>query len=148
MDTSAISGKGDQLNLFFQDGGQVVPLSTLLSTKNELADPKFLAGLKNDPRQNAILDMTAAAQGGRKRVPLDVVDNGDGTYTIIDGNATAQAAMLAGWSHIPMRIVSPLAAAESTTERQAGESQLSLDLFDLLTPRQQQQKLEQPSLFG
>ena len=33
--------------------GHLVPISTVVSTKNQLLDPKFVAGKKQDPRQNA-----------------------------------------------------------------------------------------------
>jgi hypothetical protein len=85
---------------------QVVPLSSLVSLKNELESPRFLAGTKKDPRQTAADAMVRNIEnrGGKKRDPLDVADNGDGTFTIRDGNATAQAAMLAGWSLIPVKV--------------------------------------------
>ena len=41
----------------------------------------------------------------KQRAPLQVSANGDGTFTIIDGNATAQAAMLAGWKRLPVEVV-------------------------------------------
>jgi RNA polymerase sigma factor (sigma-70 family) len=97
---------------------RVVPLSSLISRKNELQDARFLAGLKPDPRQTAIKGMLKNIEGdptGKKRAPLDVSDNGDGTFTIIDGNATAQAAMLAGWTKIPVRVVEGVAAASAPT---------------------------------
>lgn len=87
---------------------RVVPLATLISHKNELQDARFLAGEKPDPRQTAANWMLKAIEkdpSAKKRAPLDVADNGDGTFTIIDGNATAQAAMLAGWTKIPVRVV-------------------------------------------
>ncbi len=103
VDVSFLVGKGHQLGRFFEPGGTVVPLSRLVSPKNELHDPKFLAGLKSDPRQNAVTGLTNAFQGlGNKRKPLDVTRNADGTFTILDGNATAQALMLAGWKAVPV----------------------------------------------
>jgi hypothetical protein len=88
----------------------VVPLDKLIVTKDELKDPKFLAGKKADPRETAAKAMGWGIDGDPRntkgpREPLSVSDNGDGTFTVVDGNATAQAAMLAGWSRIPVRVV-------------------------------------------
>ncbi|MBP7950374.1 MAG: hypothetical protein KA004_12025 [Verrucomicrobiales bacterium] len=102
---------------------KLVRLSQLISTKNELQDKKFIAGLKKDPRQTAadwIVKAIENEAGAKKRDPLDVIDNQDGTYTIVDGNATAQALMLAGWSAVPVRIVDAPEKALGT----------QLDLFD------------------
>jgi hypothetical protein len=88
------------------DTSYVVPISSLVSDKNELLDPKFLRGEKGDPRQTATDRMVDVIEGrsDKKRDPLSVKDNNDGTYTIKDGNATAQAAMLAGWTKLPVEI--------------------------------------------
>jgi hypothetical protein len=59
----------------WQPGMPVVPLSKLVSHKNELEDPKFMAGLKKDPRQTAtywIFKAMADEPGTEKRAPLDV----------------------------------------------------------------------------
>jgi hypothetical protein len=88
------------------DKSQWVKLSKLISNKNELTDPKFLAGQKADPRQKAAQGMLSALRGeGAARKPLTVYRNADGTYTIIDGNATAQAAMLAKWDKVAVEVV-------------------------------------------
>lgn len=85
--------------------GSIVPLNTLVSTKNELADPKFLKGLKQDPRLTAFQFSTSAAQGNnKKREPLTVKDPVNGKYEIVDGNATAQMLMFVGWSEVPIII--------------------------------------------
>jgi len=84
---------------------KIVPIASLVSLKDETQDPKFKAGMKADPRQTAANAMVATYNGlpgSKRRAPLDVTDNGDGTFTIIDGNATAQAAMLAGFPFLPV----------------------------------------------
>lgn len=108
LNTFALAEQIDQAaNAFVSNpDAHWVDLSTLISPKNELADRAYLAGLKDDPRSNAMLGMLDAIKvpGAYKRDPLDVRDNGDGTYTVLDGNATSQAAMLAGWKKIPVII--------------------------------------------
>ena len=86
---------------------RIVPTHSLVSNKDERQDLKYVAGEKPDPRQRASDKMVAAINaGGAKRDPIEVHDNMDGTYTIKDGNATAQAAMLAGWTKLPVKITS------------------------------------------
>jgi N12 class adenine-specific DNA methylase len=109
VDASVLSSEKDNLAGAFDLSQRhiVVPLADLVSRKNELADPKFLAGKKKDPRQTAADWMIKAIRGedgAKKRAPLDVIENADGTFTIDDGNATAQAMMLAGWTQVPISI--------------------------------------------
>jgi RNA polymerase sigma factor (sigma-70 family) len=82
-------------------GSFVVKLDKLISPVNELNDEGFVAGKKADPRQTAINRMVSNLNGETftPREPIDLADNGDGTYTIIDGNATSQGLMLAGWQN-------------------------------------------------
>ena len=40
-----------------------------------------------------------------KRDPIQISDNGDGTFTIVDGNATFHQAQKNGWQDIPVEIV-------------------------------------------
>ncbi len=89
-------------------GLQVVDIGLLISPKNELLDPKYIltASRRLDPRQSASNYMVGAIERGeQKRLPLAVIANPDGTFTIADGNATAQAAMLAGWTKLPVVVV-------------------------------------------
>ena len=115
VDVSAIRGKNGEIWKAFdraqldKQTGRLVDIRKLISNKNELADPKFVAGLKADPRQTAANAMGQSITGDTRntkgpRAPLDVFANADGTYTIIDGNATAQAAMLAGWNTLPVNV--------------------------------------------
>lgn len=115
VDVSAIRGRNGDLWRMFDRAqldpqtGRLVSLDRLISTKDELRDPKFIAGQKKDPRQYAIDAMGYSLAGDPRnekgpRAPLDVFANADGTFTIIDGNATAQAAMLAGWKTIPINV--------------------------------------------
>lgn len=47
----------------------------------------------------------AYESGGGKRDPIDLIDNGDGTYTVKDGNSTVAVARKHGWNEISARIV-------------------------------------------
>jgi len=56
---------------------------------------------------NAKVFMAQAAEGTRsKRQPIEVRDNGDGTYTLWDGNSTYSLAVDAGFETIPARVLS------------------------------------------
>jgi len=56
--------------------------------------------------KNANKYMLMAYNGeGQKRKPLDLEDNGDGTYTVMDGNSTFANAQLSGWKHIVGHLV-------------------------------------------
>ena len=88
---------------------RIVPLDQIISIKNQLEDTKFVNGQKPDPRQSALERMREAASGicsGRE--PLTVEANSNGTYTILDGNATAQVLMLAGWKEVAVQLKQPL----------------------------------------
>lgn len=79
----------------------------LISTKNQLLDPKFVRGEKKDPRQTAFDFMLGAALGrNTRRAPLKATKKEGGFFLILDGNATAQVLMLVGWTEAPIQIVS------------------------------------------
>lgn len=52
-----------------------------------------------------IRDIDAGLPGAMRRKPLDVADNRDGTYTIIDGNACHAAHSMLGTPELPVRIL-------------------------------------------
>jgi len=82
---------------------QIISLAKLVSTKDQRQDPAFLAGQKPDPRLTAFDRMVAAGKGFMaRRAPLTVIERGDGTYHVLDGNATAQVLMLVGWKQVPV----------------------------------------------
>lgn len=78
--------------------------------KHPVVDVSSLQRSKPDQPDSvaeAIRRMNKAAAGdGSKRKPIDVHDNGDGTYKVIDGNATTEAAQRGGLSKMPVNIVS------------------------------------------
>lgn len=161
VDVTALQGKqADWKKAFtFPAGARMVPLSKLVSPKNELESPRFKAGLKADPRQTAANFITRAIAGEpgiKQRAPLDVSANPDGTYTIHDGNATAQALMLAGWKAVPVNVIeAPTLAMGRKSVTDAGPDlfgfNAGLGLDTLLTPRQKEAKLQQSQqldLFG
>jgi hypothetical protein len=85
---------------------RIVPVAKLVSVKDERENREFAAGEKPDPRQRAFDHMTAAGRGViDRRAPLRVVEKPDGTFHVLDGNATAQVLMLAGWQSAPVELV-------------------------------------------
>lgn len=76
----------------------VVPVSKLIPTKPPESQPESVANA-------ARLMNKAAKEGGSKRKPIDVIDNGDGTYSVKDGNATTGAAQVGGLTKMPVNIV-------------------------------------------
>ena len=56
--------------------------------------------------RNAGVYMRAAAEGKTgKRAPLTVRDEGDGTFTVIDGNSTYANMVENGWENVPVNII-------------------------------------------
>ena len=89
------------------DRGMLLPLAKVASTKDELTDPKFLAGQKPDPRATVLARFADAAAGTlAKRAPI-TVEPRDGRYYVKDGNATVQVLMLAGRRLVPAQILQP-----------------------------------------
>lgn len=56
--------------------------------------------LKGVLNGNELLEMAADGEWG-KRKPISLIDNGDGTYTVRDGNSTYKNAEISGWKEIP-----------------------------------------------
>jgi hypothetical protein len=54
---------------------------------------------------NAKIHMWEAFKGGgKRRDPISLKDNGDGTYTVLDGNSTYAVAKECGWDSIPATV--------------------------------------------
>ena len=115
------------------EGAEVVPVSQLISRKDERQDPKYKAGTKGFPVANAYKFMLQSQQGRSEkggREPLTVTRNADGTFEILDGNSTAQVLMLAGWKSVPVSVQGATQSAgtlDQILEREGGtiEAQLS-----------------------
>jgi hypothetical protein len=74
----------------------MLPMSALTPVR---ARPKGIA--------NANKYMQMAYDGEmEKRKPISVKANGDGTYTVLDGNSTYANAKASGWSEIPATVES------------------------------------------
>ena len=86
----------DQPDLYFDTAGaQMVPIDELLSTKSTAENAT------SSP--NALRRFAATAAGAlSRRVPLSVVRNVDGTFHVVDGNASLTAAQAAGWKSLPV----------------------------------------------
>lgn len=87
---------------------KIVPLSKLVQTKIHVRDPEVAAGKKPHPVQKAysyFLRTVAKDPLVSPREPITVTSNDDGTYAIIDGYATVQAAIFVGWKFVPVNII-------------------------------------------
>ena len=79
-------------------GTEIFEVAQLIHGKREYADAP--AHLKST--QTAGRKMREAAQGIiPTRRPISLCDNRDGTYTVMDGNATYAQAVINGWEEIP-----------------------------------------------
>ena len=85
---------------------RVVPIDRIVCITNQLEDPEFLNGAEPGPRQTALEHMRQAAAGKlAPRPPISVWENSDGTFTVLDGNATVQVLMLLGWKEVAVVIM-------------------------------------------
>jgi hypothetical protein len=104
----------------------------------------------------------------KKRAPLDVMALPDGRFLIQDGNATAQALMLAGWTQVPVMVQKGEARLEMSpgtpgdfnlqgqkpTDQQAYAARVLRRLLEMersgqsLTPLQKTQKENAEKLLG
>lgn len=57
--------------------------------------------------ENAVPLMASAARGGKRRQPLTVMQNEDGTYTLLDGNSTYAVLEQAGAQELVVRVMTP-----------------------------------------
>ncbi len=92
--------------------GRVVQLENIVSTRNQLADPRFLAGEKPDPRQTAFDRMVSAGKGLiDRRAPLKAQFCDDGMFYVEDGNATVQVLMFVGWAAAAVEVLGSMQAS-------------------------------------
>jgi 5'-nucleotidase len=77
---------------------RVVPINNLIPTKTE-PDRSVENALKH------IRGLDSSNDGEYPRKPLEVLDNGDGGYSIVDGNATHAAAQILDWQELPVRVL-------------------------------------------
>ena len=72
---------------------------------------KDLTNIRARPEgiRNGLVMMYAASRGENmglgKRVPISVIDHGEGKYEIFDGNSTFNIAKMSGWKDIPALLV-------------------------------------------
>lgn len=76
------------------------------------------ANLKNglNPVERAHQFMAALVNevpGAKRRAPVSVRSNSNGTYSVIDGNATTAVAKILGWKELPIHIVQDEISAET-----------------------------------
>ena len=77
---------------------KVVPIENLIPTKTN-PDKSVENALTH------IRGLDSGNDGEHPRKPLDVLDNGDGRYSIVDGNATHAAAQILEWRELPVRVM-------------------------------------------
>ena len=78
-----------------QEGDTLIPVSKIVPVK-----------VRPEGVRNAVPFMQQAARGEiEKRGAILVADNGDGTYSVLDGNSTYAIADQAGWAEMPAKIV-------------------------------------------
>lgn len=84
---------------YFDDTSNLLPVAAMVSTKTPEENAKG--------GTNGLKRFAAAREGViGKREPVTLHDNGDGTFSVLDGNGTLTAAQAAGWKQLPARIVS------------------------------------------
>jgi len=138
---------------FDSSGAKLFPLDKLISTKNESLDAKFIAGLKGHPVKNAAGAFQKGAKNDaafRPRKPLYIADNGDGTYRVLDGNATTQAAKFVGWTQVPAIIADAAKVVELMRNESSFKDATTLAKFFLegQKPRIQRELAEAAGLNG
>jgi len=80
---------------FITEGALMVDISKLIPEKDPDTQPQSV--------NNALAFAKAASQGRmNKRGPIHVRDNGNGTYSVIDGNATYGMAARSDWNQLPV----------------------------------------------
>lgn len=110
---------------------KTVPLDALKPTKQPEADPGHVA--------RAHEKMKAAAKGDNtKRDPISVHDNGDGTYSVKDGNGTYGAAVRSDWSSLPVKVVSGTPAKPADPEIAKAQQEVAKAINNGLTPHEKQ----------
>lgn len=96
------------------EGTQLIPMNAITPTR-----------ARGEGMLNGRVFMKQAEEGTRdKRNPAELRDNGDGTYTLWDGNSTYALAVEAGYDHMPARVLS---AEEYAATNQAKNMERIID---------------------
>lgn len=106
---------------------RMIPVEKLVSRKDEREDKQYQAGTKDFPVKNAYVAMVRNAQGRGEqagRDPIRITANKDGTFEILDGNATSQVLMAAGWREVPAILEAPENAPAMRGARDTGTGDL------------------------
>ena len=86
------------------DAATFVPIARVRPTTPRHADPASVAAARTRMRE-------AAAGTRMRRPPLDVREDADGGYVLVDGNATFAVAEQDGWNMVPVNLM-PASAGE------------------------------------
>ncbi len=87
---------------------RVVSISQLILENIEERPAGLFTIGQNHPVYKAYNYFRRATEGDptvKPRAPITVRDNGDKTFTIIDGLATTSAAKILGWKFLPVQII-------------------------------------------
>ena len=90
---------------------RLVETGQLILENIETPGAAFPAGERDHPVYRAYGYFRRAVEGDadvKPRAPITVRDNGDGTFTVIDGQATTSAAKILGWKVLPVQITERL----------------------------------------
>ncbi|MBK7393820.1 MAG: histidine phosphatase family protein [Chloracidobacterium sp.] len=88
------------------DEYRLVPVDKLILMKG--AENNSRVGNSLSPVERAhrfMADLANGVPGAGKRVPISVRSNADGTYSVLDGNATTAVAKMQGWKQMPVHII-------------------------------------------
>jgi hypothetical protein len=95
----------DKITFDLSSRNYLVDVESLFSFKDQSLDKRFITGQKQDSRLVAFNRMIEASKGKiAKRGPL-LVREVASRYELLDGNATGQLLMMAGWKKAPVTII-------------------------------------------
>lgn len=127
---------------FFKSQDKLVPLDKLIEPtgmKPTDAEPSRAMGYMRD-----MADGKPSSKGPRD--PISVKENGDGTYTIVDGKATYTAAKEFGWKTLPVQVLSNEGKAAELETMKERHKVLLEELRAKRTNKPKVVKLEEPTL--
>ena len=89
---------------------KIIPISQIVQSRVHAADPDVITGEKMHPVKKAysyflILSGEAKDPLVMPRKPITVIMNPDGTFNVVDGSATVQAAIFVGWKSVPVIVL-------------------------------------------
>ncbi|MBK6751637.1 MAG: histidine phosphatase family protein [Acidobacteria bacterium] len=91
---------------------KLVPVDELILTKGPENDVRVTNRLSPVERAHRFMaDLVNGVPGAGKRAPIEVRSNANGTYSVVDGNATTAVAKILGWKELPVHVIEDQAPA-------------------------------------